>query len=159
MDVGVVAHATGSAYVEFNHTKVRPRPNSQRSAYDVPPGPPSDQLSNPPLSLPQGHRSSMAAMPKRATPEKRLAGLLSSSTKVLAWALKPPSLCREVSLTRFLCTQLPTTCVGDMRCLWTSRTNRRGQRFQRRGAIEVRFFLRAVCDAWRTPGDQGREEG
>lgn len=23
MDVGVVAHATGSAYVEFNHTKVR----------------------------------------------------------------------------------------------------------------------------------------
>lgn len=25
MDVGVVAHATGSAYVEFNHTKVRPR--------------------------------------------------------------------------------------------------------------------------------------
>lgn len=23
MDVGVVAHATGSAYVEFNHTKVK----------------------------------------------------------------------------------------------------------------------------------------
>ena len=28
MDVGVVAHATGSAYVEFNHTKVRPRHNT-----------------------------------------------------------------------------------------------------------------------------------
>ena len=24
MDVGIVAHATGSAYAEFNHTKVKP---------------------------------------------------------------------------------------------------------------------------------------
>lgn len=33
MDVGVVAHATGSAYVEFNHTKVRDRLLLQRQVF------------------------------------------------------------------------------------------------------------------------------